>query len=797
MKVLLNGPNTIILGLVCFILCSNTFADVLPGAETFSTELQDNLQKSAERKSLQFSPRTKHFDNNGQPRYTNRLIFEDSPYLLQHAHNPVNWYAWGDEAFAQAKKLNKPVFLSIGYSTCHWCHVMEKESFEDIEIARYLNEHFIAIKVDRERRPDVDKLYMTAVMLVKGQGGWPMSSFLLANGRPFYSDTYIPPDQFLVLLKDIVQSWHDEHEKIILFADDLSTAVSEVMQKQDEVVNIDDSVLQKAAMNILRRYDSLDGGFGGPIKFPNESLLLFLLQIAERKGNSEILAAVEHTLKRMAQGGIYDHIGGGFHRYSTDTEWRIPHFEKMLYNQANLARVYLYAYRLTGKQLYARVSQETLDYILRDMSSSKGGYYSASDADSEGREGAYFVWRTDEIKSLLDTDDARLAFEYYGLTDKGNFEGNNILYMPVSYDEFVLNNKPTGDLLRKIESIRNKLRKERSKRIKPLRAEKIIVAWNSMFIIALAKASRILNQPAYLIAAKESAEYLWTRQLTSDRELWRVNLNGKISIPAMQEDYACFSEAMITLYDVTSDQVWLDRAILLTNIMLDKFWDEQQGGFRMGVTKSLFTHPVDIHDSAIPSGNAIAMHVLVKLAQRTFNHRYQEYINKMLSTFSLNIHQTPDALPYMLAGLDEFLHGIAGPMDYAAHGTIRIESLHEYKNNSIQISLNIAPGWHINAYQPLQDYLIPMKLMFADNQENWKLENIKYPGPILKTLGFANEELALYEDKVQLTADLSPHFDTVYSDIRKLDLQLQLQACNDELCLPPEKTNLELTVLPR
>jgi len=769
----------------------------LPGTESFSIELQDRLRKSIESKSALYSPRTEHLDEDGKPHYTNRLIFEDSPYLLQHAHNPVNWYAWGDEAFEQAKKLNKPVFLSIGYSTCHWCHVMEKESFEDIEIARYLNEHFIAIKVDRERRPDVDKVYMMAVMVLKGQGGWPMSSFLLADGRPFYSDTYFPPAQFLSVLKNIVRSWEDEHDEIILMAGELSKAVSEVLHVQDEVVNIDGSVLQEAATNILRRYDSSNGGFGGPTKFPNETLLLFLLQIAERKGNSDVLEAVEHSLNQMAQGGIYDHVGGGFHRYATDTKWRIPHFEKMLYNQANLARVYLYAYRLTGKQSYAKVSEETLDYVLRDMSSVKGGFYSATDADSEGKEGAYFVWTADEIKSLLDPEDARLAIEYYGVTDAGNFKGNNILYMPIPYESFALKSDKTGDnLLREIESINNDLDKARRKRIKPLRDEKIIVAWNSMFITALANASRILNKPDYLLAAKKSAEYLWTKQLTADQKLWRVNLNGRVSIPAMQEDYAFFSEAMIALYDVSGEKIWLNRAILLANSMLDKFWDEQQGGFIMGDAESLFIQVVDAHDSAIPSGNSSAFQVLVKLSQRHPDYRYQAYIKKMLNAFAAQIRQSPGAYSYLLAGLDEHLHGIAGSMDYAAHGAIKIESRHDHENNSLQFSLNIDPGWHINAHQPRQDYLIPMKLKNTTGQKGLELRNIKYPQPILKTLGFESEALALYEGVVILTADIVTRSDKVLFDTRKLELELELQACNDKLCLPPEKVTLEHAVLP-
>ena len=507
------------------------------------------------------------------------------------------------------------------------------------------------------------------------------------------------------------------------------------------------------------------------------------------------LDIINKSLYAMKNGGIYDQIGGGFHRYSTDAEWQIPHFEKMLYNQANLARVYLYAYHLTGKQFYRRISQQILDYVLDDMMSPEGVYYSATDADSEEMEGAYFIWSSDEIKSLLNPEDTKLAFEYFGITNTGNFNGKNILFMPVSREEFEIKNSRANNLSERIEFIRGKLKKIRDKRSKPFRDDKVIVVWNGFIITALAKASQVLNKDDYLVAAKRSAEYLWDKQLTADHQLWRVNLNGSISIPAAQEDYASFSEAMITLYDVTGEQVWLDRAILLTDAMIDKFWDSEGGIFRMGTEESLFIQPIDIYDHAIPSGNSIAMHVLIKLSQRVFNYQYQDYVSQMLNSFSFDIDKRPDSYPYMLSAIDEYINGISGSIDYAGRGSIKIKSQFQDSNKTLQIKLKIASDWHINSNKPLQDYLIPVKLTIADGNEDWALSNVKYPEPTIKKLNFENEALALYEGNVMLTANLWPRSNRNSSKFTKLDLQLQLQACNNDLCLPPEKVTLEFAVL--
>jgi len=769
----------------------------LPGAAPFSDSLMVSLQESLIGKGNQYHPRTKHLDKNGQPKYTNRLIFEDSPYLLQHAHNPVDWYSWGDEAFARSRKENKPVFLSIGYSTCHWCHVMEKESFEDIEIARYLNEHFISIKVDRERRPDVDELYMTALMLIKGQGGWPMSSFLLSDRLPFFAGTYFPPDTFLSLLKEINQAWEKQQDNIVEYAENIKEAVQQIMQVHSDIKTFDDDITQRAVTEILQAYDSVYGGFGGPPKFPNESLLFLLLQMVQRQHHEEALIAIEHTLTMMARGGIYDQVGGGFHRYATDANWLVPHFEKMLYNQANLARIYCQAYQLTGNQFYARVASQTLDYVLRDMTSPEGVFYSASDADSNGREGVYFLWTPAEIKKILSADDAQIILAIYGITEEGNFEGSNILHLPLSLNEVAQQQDMSIEtLLTKLDDIREVLRTVRSQRVPPLRDEKIIVAWNAMMISALAEVSRILNESEYLMSATRAAEFLWDHQRKSDGSLWRVNLHGRSSVTATQEDYAYFIDAIITLYDMTGERQWLDRAQELSGVMSSKFWDVKTGGFIMSENKqSLFTMPKQSRDSAIPSGNSVAVHVLTRLSQRINDRRYENQAKRTVQTFAKTIHQYPSAYAYMLAGWDKLLHGDIGPDEYAANGAIKISAQQSSIENkrSVLITLQIAPDWHINTNQPLQDYLIPLKLKLINNQSHWQLHNIKYPEPIYKVLEFDGGKLALHEDTVEIDAELVSSSKPKKIEDKRIDLQLQLQACSNEICLPPEKVNLELT----
>ncbi|MDM8557829.1 thioredoxin domain-containing protein [Thiotrichales bacterium HSG14] len=760
----------------------------LQGIAPYPQALNTSLQTALKAKGPNYKPRTEHLFDNGQPKFTNRLILEDSPYLLQHAHNPVDWFPWGNEAFEKANRENKPIFLSIGYSTCHWCHVMERESFDDITIARLMNEKFICIKVDRERRPEVDEIYMTAVMMITGHGGWPMSNFLTPEGKPFYGGTYFRPDTFTNLLQQITLLWQEQQPKLITQADYIANVVNQMTTASDKARQLGKHAIQEAVTDIMAKHDSFLGGFGNAPKFPSENWLLLLLEYAHRT-HENVLAVVEKSLMEMAQGGIYDQIGGGFHRYATDDHWLVPHFEKMLYNQAHLARAYLLAYQLTGKLVYATVAKQTLDYVLREMTSPQGGFYSATDADSEDEEGKFFVWTPTQIRAVLDKTEAEFALNLYDVTEAGNFEGKNILYLPMSLEDYAKEHTiPLAQLIEKIDLIRTKLRLTREKREAPLRDDKIITAWNAMMIITLAMAADILEEHRYLVAAQRAAHFI-SSKLKKEQELWRVFLNDTASIPAHQEDYAYLIEALISLYDAGSEHVWLEHAQELTDGMLQHFWDKDTGGFFMSRKSDLLViaRPKSPDDSAIPSGNAVSVRALAMLATRTGIERYRDKANTTLNAFSSAIAKQPSRYAYMLLAADELLHGEVGMRRYGARGAVKatVKLATEEQKTWLVIELNIRNGWHINAHNPLQNDLIPTVLRFNKPQQGWQLEQIDYPKPIHRNLSWKQGTLALYEETVHLRGKLIPQ--TSENATNLVPIRLKFQACDDKMCLPPEQ----------
>ncbi len=792
-KIVLPSPIRNLLIIFFTFLVTSAFAETQTKTMNHPESLQKKIDNALKDKGPSYIPRTRHFES-GRPLYTNRLILEDSPYLLQHAHNPVDWYPWGEEAFEHARNENKPVFLSIGYATCHWCHVMEEESFENEEIAKFLNEHFIAIKVDREQYPDVDETYMTAVMLMTGSGGWPMSTFLLPDGRPFFGGTYFPPDRFIELLQRIAQLWLKKQDDIVAQAEQLSTAIEQTMETRKRVQLLGQNAIDQATNDILERYEKIWGGFSQAPKFPNEPSLSLLL---ETPPNQQKDSALKHTLDAMMQGGIHDQIGGGFHRYSTDAQWLVPHFEKMLYNQAYLSRIYAEAWRQYGDPLYARTSQQILDYVLREMTSKEGGFYSAIDADSEGEEGTFYLWTEDEIRSVLDEDEGNFAIRLYAVTDKGNFEGKNILHLPHSLHEIARQeDQDLSQLIKRIDQINKNLLQHRKKRIPPLTDNKIIVAWNGMMITALAEVGEKLNQYRYLEAAKHAAEFLWKSQRPGKGQLLRVNLEGTPSIDAKQEDYAHFAEALIALYDVTGDIKWLQQAQELTNEMLDKFLDTSSGAFLMGDDKLLFAKPRSIHDGATPSGNSVAVRVLSRLARRTGKPAYEEKARQVLQALSSSIAEYPASYAYMMAQLHELLKGETGHRQYAGRGAIKITGkiLQEKENYQLLVELDITDGWHINAHTPLQKDLVATQISLAPD-EQWKLTSFEYPKPVQKKVDFEERPLALYEGKIQIRSKLEPTSQHKKDAIAfPVEVSVQIQACNTESCLPPETAMLSLTL---
>lgn len=464
------------------------------------TELETELRSIEQDKQGSYDKRTEYLDEQGRALFINRLIREDSPYLLQYAHNPVNWFPWGAEAFQQAKLQNKPVFLSIGYSTCHWCHVMEVESFDNTEVAEVLNRNFICIKMDREQYPDVDEIYMTGVQLVSGQGGWPMSSFLLADGRPFFGATYFPAAAFISLLDQISQAWKEKYDELEASAKQIALAIDRILSDRKQASSLHNDIVINTVETLLQREDRDFGGLAGEPKFAQEPLLLLLLDYVRRQRDIKAMGFVDRALEGMGQGGVYDQICGGFHRYSVDAQWLVPQFEKMLYNQSQLGQVYLEAYELTGKPFFKRISEQILHYVERDMQFPEGGFYSATDADSEGREGTFFIWSMEELQQALESAELEIVDLLYSPSEGGNFEGSNILNLSKPLSDLEAESKD-DNFYEILDRILHKLYEAREQRIHPLRDDKLIVAWASAMIFTFARASATLKNPAFLSVA--------------------------------------------------------------------------------------------------------------------------------------------------------------------------------------------------------------------------------------------------------------------------------------------------------
>ncbi len=749
--------------------------------------LQEVLFESYKSRGDNYKPRTEHFKSDGTPLYINRLIQEDSPYLLQHAHNPVNWHPWGKEAFDKAKKLDRPVFLSIGYATCHWCHVMERESFENEEVARQLNKQFVAIKVDREQLPDVDALYMLGVQVTTGGGGWPLSAFLQPDAKLFHGATYMPPEIFKQRMNQIDEVWANDRESITRFADELSIAIEQNSNLSGEVRRVGEQELVSALESMMLSYDSFQGGFGAAPKFPRESTLFFLLDTAQREGDADALEAVDFTLTRMAAGGIHDQIGGGFHRYAVDSDWLIPHFEKMLYTQASLLQIYLQAFELTGNKEHARTARRIADYVIRDMTSETGGFYSATDADSEGEEGTYFIWSEQELAKILTDsfgkEDAQLALDVWGLSDEGNFEGHNILRLEDSIKHVAsLYGITEADLAAQLSRFSGVLLAHREKRIPPLTDRKIITEWNAMMSTALIKAAETLNDPRYMQAAMDSINFMLENNRLDDGSLWRANFLGRATTPASQADYAYLAQALIAMFDATSDKRFLDLSIQLVSKMDELFWDQENSGYFIGLAAvtgaTLPTRPKAIFDNASPTGNSVALRVLVQLYNRTADDNYKVRAESLVAAFSPWLARDGSGFGYLLTGINDLLNGEAGQHRYSAKGKVKA-SVSVSTTGTVDFIIEVAPGWHINSDKPLQDYLIPTSLILVNAEP---LKNVSYPEAVTRQLGFQRSKLDLFEGKFQITGELPKPS----ADLNTAEVELQIQACSDEICLAPE-----------
>ena len=592
--------------------------------------------------------------------FTNRLANETSPYLLQHAHNPVDWFSWGEEAFAKAKAENKPILLSVGYSACHWCHVMEHESFENEEIAALMNDLFVNIKVDREERPDVDEIYMNAVQMLTGRGGWPMTVFLTPDGKPFYGGTYFPPVDrhnlpgFPKILTAVARAYTERPQDVEKATSQILENLEKMTHRQESARQLQVETLANAAASLAQHVDHTHGGLGGAPKFPNSMVFALFLRHHHATGNELYLQMTTHTLRQMAEGGVYDHLGGGFHRYSVDERWLVPHFEKMLYDNALLTRLYVETYQVTQDPFFRQVVEEILAYVEREMLHPGGGFYSTQDADSEGQEGKFFIWSRDEVMRVLGDEVGEIFCRYYDVTDVGNFEHHNILHPMLTREQLAkLFHRDEEEVTHLLDEAKRKLFAVRETRVKPGRDDKILTSWNGLMLSAFAEAYKVLGNSRYLEIARQTTDFLFTN-LYRDGRLLRSFKDGEAKFNAYLDDYAFFVAALIDLYEATFERAYLQRAVELMDTLLSGFWDEKEGSFFFTGSdhEALITRTKSAFDGSIPSGNSVAVFNLLRLSALTENQDYLTKAEQVLRLFYDAMEQNPFGFSNLLCALD-------------------------------------------------------------------------------------------------------------------------------------------------
>ena len=754
------------------------------------------------------------------PHRENRLAKETSPYLLLHKRNPVDWYPWCKEAFRRAKAEDKPIFLSIGYSSCYWCHVMERESFSNPRIAAFLNKHFVCIKVDREELPDVDALYMTAVHLMGLRGGWPLSVFLTPEGKPFFGGTYWPPEDrggavgFRRVLEQVVSAWHQRRDDLEQFAsrvaDGLRQAVAPSEPEDDSP--LDQRILARAVDQLRRQFDPEYGGFGyhpsqpALPKFPQPPKLALLLYHAQQADDPASLETVTKTLDHMARGGIWDHLGGGFHRYSTDRFWRVPHFEKMLYDNALLARVYLKAFEVTGRARYRQVVEGICGFVAREMTSPDGAFYSALDAESEHEEGRYYVWTRREVQAILGEDDYRVFASLYGLDKAPNFEGGRYVLCqsePIEQSATAGAMSPE-DLLDRVRPMRDALLQARYQRPRPLRDTKILADWNGLMIAALADAYRVLGDDAYRRAAEGAARFILDRMRDGTGRLQHSYSGGQARIPGYLSDYACFADALLALHEATGEDRWLREAQTLADQMVRLFWDPVAGGFFTTSPEhdALLARIKAAEDSVMPSGNSVAVEVLVSLAERTGDVRYARLASRTLATFRGPIAANPAEYAAMITGLGRFLDvGFSveaspanrmGPDIVTARMKLSAQQLRPGERFQVVVELEIADGWHVNAHPASDERLMPVTVAL-DSPGGLEDVRIEYPQGDPFTVEGMAEPIAVYTGRIAIVVKAALA-DGVPSGDSTINAVIRYQACDATRCLEPQTIELALPV---
>jgi uncharacterized protein YyaL (SSP411 family) len=756
-----------------------TMKDSLPYISSYSLDIQKKMQTRIASLGKEYKPRTEHLNKDGSAVFVNDLIFEESPYLLQHAHNPVNWMAWSPQAFALAKKQNKPIFLSIGYATCHWCHVMEHESFENKEIAQFINQHFIAIKVDRERRTAIDAYYMTGVQMMTGHGGWPMSNFITPEGKPFFGGTYYNPSQFTTLLKRVDEVWKTQEADLRKQAIQMDAAITKHLSKSEKAREINDDIYAKANSQLLSMHDELQGGFSSAPKFPQEPWLLYLLEQNKTKTNP----ALVFTLDEMQQGGIYDQIGGGFHRYSVDNEWLVPHFEKMLYNQSQLGEVYTRAALQFNNPSYQRTAKAIFDYVLKEMVSDNGIFYSAGDADSQGQEGLFFTWTVDELNEALTINELDWLQSIYHFSKTGNFEHRNIFELKEPLQQTAIKQKTSyKELVKKLDAINAKLYQKRQKRIHPLIDNKAITSWNAQMIYSLAMASQSLEQPHYLVAAIKAMDFILKNHRNKKGHLVRNSLNGKAStINAELEDYAWMITAAIELYDVTEEDKWLTEAQLLIKQASKLFEDKSKGGFFDNIPEDGIPNTSRIkksEDGATVSANGQMLIALARMIRRTGDLSVDEIYTNTMAAFSHKIMTQSISHSSMLRAKAIYDNSDNGNIIYAGNGKVKITSSRE--GSSIVVTFAIKQGWHINSNQAAIKSLVPLEISSTAQL------NFTYPQAKTTQLDFSKEDLSTFEGVITVKTIVPIDFKFPHK------LAIKLQACSDKICLAPDSLTITL-----
>jgi uncharacterized protein len=767
----------------------------------------------------------------------NRLINESSPYLLQHAHNPVNWYPWGDEAFKAARDLDKPIFLSIGYSTCYWCHVMERECFEDADIAKIMNDSFICIKVDREQRPDVDDIYMTGVQLMTGSGGWPMSVFLDSTTlKPFYGGTYFPPEDkfgrpgFPTVLRNVSQAWKNNRAALEEQAGKIAEAIAAQHTINSKPVALGQKQIDDAVSGLMSSYDTIDGGFGaGPRrapKFPQPANLVLLIAGWELK---PVRDAVLFTLDRMAMGGMYDHVGGGFHRYSVDEKWLVPHFEKMLYDNAQLVCVYARAYELTGDNYYAAIVRQTLAFVSREMTGKDGAFFSAQDAEVNALEGGNYLWTEADIQAAVAPDDIVFTLKVYNIDQGPNFEDphhpeagrKNVLFLAQRPDRLAASMGMSPlDLDVRLQKVNQALLAERSKRDQPATDDKSLAGWNGLMIAGFADGGRVLSDERYLAAARAAADAVLTKMRDPAGGLLRSMRDGHAQIDGFLEDYACMIRGLLALHRATNEKRWLDEAAKLAHAAKDRFWDASSGGYfdtREGQS-DLFIRIKSVYDGAVPSGNSLMLLNLLDLAECTKDERWRDDAEASMSALSSVIADHPTGCVLAVAALRK-MNGMLGASPIAATpnlpavpdkpaASITADRPSPTNENKVvafatpkevtvkpgtpaafEITTEILKGWHVNTNAPGDEFVIPLKIELT-GCEGLELTPQYPPGEAFKA-GGADATVQVYQGKIIIPVTL----EQVGKFSGQPRLQLTYQACNDKICLEPKRIGIGLRIL--